>query len=806
MVEDNVDQLLLTQRAFKRFDPEIQVVSVNDGQQCLERLAREDFSVVVLDYSLPQVDGMEVLKRIRISEYDVPIIMVTGQGDEKVAVEAMKNGAYDYVIKTQSYLKSLPSIVEKAIEKHDLQTKLKASEKGIIQKNKELTTLLSVTSAIAHSLQIQEISNNSLRNVCEHTGLNCGALYTLCVSRTSIQLSGSYNLPPHLVEPLMHKSFWNGVSESFLKTRQPIVYRNSQTTPARNSLSSLIELCEREQVQSFVLLPLFFKEELLGFIFCGSLSANRFLPQEIEILNSLGNQISLAIDNARLFNCIKEAKIGWETTFDTMSELIYIQDPEGRIIRINKALARKLGSEPHQLINRKAVEVFQDEMSEWCQHQKSEVYKDGKVISVEFEDRLLNGIFEISTTPIYSPEGRLFAWLFVGKEITEQRKLQNQLVKLERLKALGEMASGVAHDFNNVLAGILGKTQLMLSSLGNGIVPDISVLKQDLMAIEKKVIQGAQTVERIQYFAGIRTDQKFKDLDVNQIINTAIDVTRPVWKDQCEAKGIKIDVEFDAGLVPLINGSDSELNEVIVSILSNSIDALPVGGVIQITTGSRYCDNINFVEVEIKDNGIGMSDEVKRKIFDPFFSTKGPKGTGLGMSVVYGIISKHAGSIKVESELGKGTTCVLNFPAAKQLENISGTKVFPLDKHKLKVLVIDDEEIIREFLAEIFVSSGYRADAAAAGLEGIALFEKNNYDLVFSDLGLPDMSGWEVARRLRAKKRDVPIILLSGWGIQLNDDRVRECGIDLVLSKPCRMEEILSGAEEVLGRQKHPCP
>ena len=135
MVEDNVDQLLLTQRAFKRFDPEIQVVSVNDGQQCLERLAHEDFSVVVLDYSLPQVNGMEVLKRIRISEYDVPIIMVTGQGDEKVAVEAMKNGAYDYVIKTQSYLKSLPGIVERALEKHDLQTKLKASE----QKYKRLT-------------------------------------------------------------------------------------------------------------------------------------------------------------------------------------------------------------------------------------------------------------------------------------------------------------------------------------------------------------------------------------------------------------------------------------------------------------------------------------------------------------------------------------------------------------------------------------------------------------------------------------------------------------------------------------------
>jgi CheY-like chemotaxis protein len=296
----------------------------------------------------------------------------------------------------------------------------------------------------------------------------------------------------------------------------------------------------------------------------------------------------------------------------------------------------------------------------------------------------------------------------------------------------------------------------------------------------------------------------FKHVDVNRIINTAIEITKPIWKDQCEAKGIKIDIGFDVGLVPLINGLSSELIEVIVNILSNSIDALPGGGAIRITTGSHYHDDRDFVEVKIKDNGIGMTDEVNRKIFDPFFSTKGPKGTRLGMSVVYGIISRHGGSIKIESELGKGTTCSLHFPAAKQLEKISHARAFPVDKQKLRILVIDDEEIIREFLAEMFVSSGYKANTAATGLEGIALFERNSYDLVFSDLGLPDMSGWEVAKTIRAKECDVPIILLSGWGIQLNDDRVRECGIDLVLSKPCRMEEILSGAEEVLGRRKHP--
>lgn len=125
-----------------------------------------------------------------------------------------------------------------------------------------------------------------------------------------------------------------------------------------------------------------------------------------------------------------------------------------------------------------------------------------------------------------------------------------------------------------------------------------------------------------------------------------------------------------------------------------------------------------------------------------------------------------------------------------------------MEKEKLRILVIDDEDVIRDFLAEMFVSAGYEADAAATGPEGIALFEKNHYDLVFSDLGLPEMSGWDIAKAIRARKPSVPIVLLSGWGIQLDDVRIQECGIDLVLSKPCRMEELLSAVEDVLNRRQ----
>ena len=898
----------------------MQVISVKDGRECLDLLAQEDFSIVILDYSLPRMDGMEVIKRIKENGFDVPVIMVTGQGDEQVAVKALKNGAHDYIVKSQGYLKSLPSIVEKTIEKHDLQIKLRVSEekykrlaenandlifttdnhgnftfltnrvlnllgysaeelvgknfrrllalesqkraevelfgklqqevtklieldfitqdgesksfelslttllhggrivgfeaigrevtqrklleKEILQKNKELTTLLSVTSAIAHSLNMEEISNASLQKICEFTGLSCAAIYSLRFTDASSELSGSYNLPHHFIEALNEQSLWNDTLDALLRFKKPIVNRSLRTSLSPDFPTLLIELCQKERIQSFIILPLFFKEKLLGFVFGGSFSKNDFSPQEIEILSSICNQISVAIANARLFNAIKEAKTEWETTFDAMSELICMQDLNGRIIRINRALARRLKVEPREIVNKRAVEIFRDELSPWCHHQKPEMYEPNKIISVEFEDKLLGGIFDVATMPIYSSEGQLFAWLYVGKDITEQRQLQNQFVQIERLKALGEMASGVAHDFNNVLAGILGKTQLMLNSLEKGVATDPKLLKQNLKAIERTTIQGSRTVQRIQDFTRIRTDQKFNHVDINEIITDAINIIKPAWKDQSEARGIKIDIQFHPELLPPISGIRSELTEVIVNILTNCVDAMPDGGTITLETRPLQVDSTDFAEIRVSDTGVGMSSEIKRKIFDPFFSTKGPKGTGLGMSVAYGIISRHHGNITIESELGKGTTCLVHLPAAKKSERTIRLRTSPMDKQKLRILVIDDEDVIRDFLAEMFVSSGYEADVAASGPEGIALFEKNNYDLVFSDLGLPEMSGWDVAKSIKAKGRDVPIVLLSGWGIQLDDVRIQESGIDLVLSKPCQMEELLSAVEEVLRRHK----
>jgi len=345
-------------------------------------------------------------------------------------------------------------------------TRRKVLERELLQRNKELTTLLSVTSAIAQSLNIEEISSASLLKICEFLGLDCGAIYCLGLNNSPSEVSGSHHLTESLFRSLHESKSWEQILDQLAESGKPIVSRGESS--GQDIPAELVQAFGREQVRSFIILPLSFKEKMLGLVVVGSRSQTDFSSQEIEILSSISNQIGGAIANARLFSAIREAKIEWETTFDAMSELISMQNLQGEIVRVNRAMARRLKLELWQIVNRRAEEVFHDAKSPWCNHHRPEIYEANKIVAVEFDDKVLDGTFEIATVPIYDLEGQLFAWLFVGKDITQQRQLQNQFVQIERLNALGEMASGVAHDFNNVLAGILGKTQLMLAALDKG--------------------------------------------------------------------------------------------------------------------------------------------------------------------------------------------------------------------------------------------------------------------------------------------------------------------------------------------------
>ena len=384
--------------------------------------------------------------------------------------------------------------------------------------------------------------------------------------------------------------------------------------------------------------------------------------------------------------------------------------------------------------------------------------------------------------------------------LKELKQAQDQIVQAEKLRAMGEMASGVAHDFNNLLAVILGNIQLLLHQLDH-LRPE--EIRERLKIIEKSSKDGAETVRRIQEFTGLRRDKEFTPLSINELVTDVANITQPRWKDQTQKKGLQFELVKNLGVIPQILGNPSELREVLTNIIFNAIDAMPEGGKITISTQLQAED---WVEVRIADSGIGMTEEVRKRVFDPFFTTKGVTNSGLGMSVSYGIIKRHGGEILIESEPGRGTTFILHLPTGYGEESAEEkvVKEKPVQEvRSARILVIDDEESVRNILSQMLRVQGYQVVVASDGEEGVERFKNEKFDLVFTDLGMPKMSGWEVGKALRGMNAKVPIAMITGWGVELNREKMNESGIDLVVSKPFNFDQlgqIVSEAMELKER------
>ncbi len=366
------------------------------------------------------------------------------------------------------------------------------------------------------------------------------------------------------------------------------------------------------------------------------------------------------------------------------------------------------------------------------------------------------------------------------------REAQAQLVQSAKLNALGEMAGGVAHDFNNILAAILGRTQLMLQT-----VPDPE-LRRQLTVIEQAALDGAQTVRRVQEFTRVRQDERFETIDVNQVLLDVLELTRPAWETGVKRRGVAIDVHLELSASHPAAGNASELREVFTNLVLNAVDAMPDGGELWVSTENGQ----DVVRVQVRDSGVGMDAETRAKIFDPFFTTKELKGTGLGLSVAYGIVSRHHGTIRVDSEPGIGTVFTLEFPMGEVASESAGDDAgAPLPN--LRVLVVDDEEAVLEVLGDMLGIMGMQVTRAHGGPAGVAALENGEFDIVFTDLGMPEVNGWDLALTAKSRRAETAVVLVTGWGFQLEEDAAASRGVDQVMAKPFSWEDVQAAVRQI---------
>jgi signal transduction histidine kinase len=370
--------------------------------------------------------------------------------------------------------------------------------------------------------------------------------------------------------------------------------------------------------------------------------------------------------------------------------------------------------------------------------------------------------------------------------LVELRETQAQLVQSAKLNALGEMAGGVAHDFNNLLSAVLGRTQLLLQTVQE---PEV---RRQLRVIEQAALDGAETVRRVQEFTRVRSDGYFTTLSLNELLRDVAERTRPAWEAGPRRNGNTIEVEFDLAARQPIAGSASEVRELFTSLMLNAVDALPWGGLIRISTA----DDAGQVVVRIRDSGIGMDEDTRQRAFDPFFSTKSERGTGLGLSVARGIVSRHRGTIAVESEPHLGAEFTVRFPSGEARPRPPALPA-PGRLPRFRVLAVDDEKPVLDVLADLLRALDQEVDTALGGAAGLERFDSGDYQVVFTDLSMPEVNGWDLTLAVKSRRPDVAVVVVTGWGLQLEEETALAHGVDLLVAKPFSIEDLERALQRV---------
>ena len=372
----------------------------------------------------------------------------------------------------------------------------------------------------------------------------------------------------------------------------------------------------------------------------------------------------------------------------------------------------------------------------------------------------------------------------VQRSLDILQSTHDRLVKEERLRAIGQLASGVAHDFNNALAAILGRTQLLKTQVASEDV------LSSLRLIERAALDSAEVVRRILDFAKLDSETDFSSVDANRLIDEVIELTRHKWSDEAQSRGQSIRINSHRAEVPPALGSYSELREVLTNLVINACEAILGDGTIEIVTAASD----GHVRISVSDTGVGMSFETMERVFDPFFTTKGASGTGLGLSVVHGIMSRHNGAVDVDSQEGVGTTITVSLPigtATPAPDDQDPADGYAQSTRAADILVIEDEPLIAEMMQDVLSLEGHQVTLAGTGQEGLRLFEAGGHDIVFTDLGMPGLTGWEVARAIKSRRPDVPVIMVTGWGAGIEPSEIESNRVDGILPKPFDIDRLL---------------
>jgi PAS domain S-box-containing protein len=381
--------------------------------------------------------------------------------------------------------------------------------------------------------------------------------------------------------------------------------------------------------------------------------------------------------------------------------------------------------------------------------------------------------------------------------LVQLKATQQQMLQQERLRAMGQMASGIAHDFNNSLSPIVGFAELLLRT------PDLPRETTQAYAelITTAALDAASVIKRLRELYRERDETAVDSaVDLGRCIDEVVALTQPRWKNQALGQGIAIRVDTRVAKVPLVTGDAPAIREMLANLIFNAVDAMPEGGTITVRARAEN----NDVLLEVADTGTGMTDDVRQRCLEPFFSTKGKQGTGLGLSLVHRTIERHGGTLTIASEPGRGSAFAVRLPGRDKVATSSTPRESPAPTRPLRVLLVDDDPLVRKSVVAQLETQGHTVETAANGREGLERFAAGRFDLVVTDRAMPEMGGDQVAAQVARSTPATPVIMLTGFGDLMEAKGDHPPGVGTIVGKPVTLDALTRAIREVTAKVPAP--
>ncbi len=716
VVDDELDILEIFTHLFSR---DFTVFTAKNGLEALEIVKKEMPHLVITDIKMPEMNGVELLSRIKEVSPLTEVIMMTGYASIETSVDALRFGAFDYLIKPFESIEQIKKVIAKAINKIRATSEVKLKQEELRKRAFELASLYDISKAVSNFVSYEELFSlivNTLYNIIKYDA--AGAFF--------------FDEGEKIVVKIREK-----LRESYtddLKTKVIETYSGEKDQNISFIIETRIDPSAQEsgksRVETFISEPVIVANKITAVLFITGGMKNAFTEEEKKLFHSIANHTAVELNKMSSIFSTDQKKI--QTVLDSLSNGVLMINKNYELVMLNPSAKEILPSMgitlPKEWGKNKCDCILCDSIEK--------IYLDkSKPVSATLEK---DGYFSIYANAITEQDGNFSGIIIVLKDLTKEKQLEYQLIQVEKLSSVGQLISGVAHELNNPLTGVLGYAELLIKSN-----IDTSI-KHDLEKISTQAERCRKIIQNLLSFVR-KHKVEMTQVDINHIILNSL----ALREYELGVHNIVIKKNLMEKL-PSIMGDSHQIQQVILNLLINAEQAIIKSG-----KGNNIvvdtCTRSNMVEIRFRDNGPGISKENQLKIFEPFFTTKEKgEGTGLGLSISRGIIEEHGGTIDVTSKEGEGTCFTIELPVSKDYAETKEEEIKPLEitgenqKHK-KIMVVDDEPIILDMVTNVLEDMEHNITTSDSGEEALEkIAEHQDFDLIILDMKMPGLGGKEL--------------------------------------------------------------